>query len=381
MTMKRNAVRTVLFLLPLILCTFCLLASFGVFSDQKRQPGQNQFGGYGQISSTGNPEMHYYYDDTTFYYPASAVSWGRFGNTMYAYDFRTGTSSSICKRIFCTHQTAGCPLHPLYNGELAPGSGYWNMIDHQFVAPVVTKQEMQICFWDALSDRSQIVAAVPRYNKVTDSSDFSGTYESFFNSAMRINDNLILIGYNNEMHLCDAQFRDVFCLTSQEVLFPLVTAGKLCWLDMFCGLQCLDLKTGSIESNMTDGLFDTRVSVWDPEWPFVAFTYGNEIYFPYAGAVYALNPDQHTARKITEIDPQTEENPYACFGSGNQMYYQKDNLVRRMDLDSGVVTDLPEMPKVPAAAVRDLLLYIKPEPTGSAEDILCFDHSGKPVQP
>ncbi len=381
MSMKRYALRTVLFLLPLILFAFCLLASFGTFADRKLLPGQNQFGGFGQVCCTGNPQMHNYYDDTTFYYPAGAETWGIFGQTMFAYDLRTGTCSSICKRISCTHKTADCPLHPLYQGELAPGSGYWNMIDHAFIAPVVTEKEMQIRCWDPLTDSANTIASVPRYNTVLDGRDISTEYESFFNSAMRINEDLILIGYNNEMHLCDAQFHDVYRFSSQDVMFPLITKDKLCWMEMGAALQCLDLNTGKIESNITRGLFGKKgtVSVWDSKWPYVAFAYGDEIYFPYEGAVYAFDPELRQPRKITEIDPQSEENPYACFGNGNLMYYMLHGTIHRMNLDSGAVTDLPDMPKVPAAAVRDLLLYIVPEPTGSAEDIICFDQSGKPV--
>ena len=47
-------------LLAAVLCAGCVLASFGLLSNDSRQPGQNMFGGFGQIHSTGNPANRFF---------------------------------------------------------------------------------------------------------------------------------------------------------------------------------------------------------------------------------------------------------------------------------------------------------------------------------
>ena len=75
---------------------------------------------------------------------------------MFAYDLASGKSSAVCKRISCTHRTADCPLHPLYQGDSGQESGYWNLIDNRFIAPKLTKDKFLITSWDAFTDKTEI---------------------------------------------------------------------------------------------------------------------------------------------------------------------------------------------------------------------------------
>lgn len=361
----------------------CVLASFGIFSDSRLLPNQNQLGGFGEISAAGNPEQHYYYDDTTFYYQAGAPSWGKHTFfELYAYDLATGKSHSVCKRISCNHKSAACPIHRLYQNDYGEGTGYWNLIDHQFVAPHYTKNEMPVICWNPLTNTVRTAANPPRYTGVSDN-EFVGNYQNFFNQAMRLTDDLVLIGYNNEMHVCDNEFQEQFSFSAMGLGYPTVIGNRLYWLGSYTDdLRVINLETQEQEKNLLDGLFHTKkvVSLREAGWPFAAFTYRDKIYFPRRETIYAFDPAQHSVTEIAQFDKLTDEEPYACFGTEHLMYYKWEGTVRCMNLDTGAVTDLPEMPKVPCAAVHDYLLFVRPSTTGT-DDIECYDRNGKTVHP
>ena len=369
-------------LLAVCACVLCFLASFGMFSNRNRMFMQNMLGGYGQINTVGNPRYHYYYDDTNFYYPAYITSWSNFDFTMFLYDLESGQCSRVCKRISCIHKTADCPIHPLFQSDIVQSTrGEWNMIDHQFIAASLTKDFMQINCWDPVSNSITKIIDIPRYMRVSDRKDLGGQYESFFNEAMRLTDDLVLIGYNNEMYICDNQYHERFRFSCRGLRFPLVTAHRLFWLGMQNELNCIDLETGEREDNILKDCFKTRrvVSIFDYNYPFAAFTYDDKVYFPYKGMIYAFDPQEHSVCSIVQIDKLTKDDPYACFINENLLYYKQQDIIHCMNLDTGSVTVLPDMPKVPSVSVRDLFLYIRPDVTGESDDIICFDRSGKLV--
>lgn len=356
----------------------CLPASFGLLSNEKRSQGQNMFGGYGKIHIAGNYSQHFYYDDTNFYYRAFVPTWGNSFFELYSYEFETDESYRVCKRVSCTHKNANCPVHPCYQTDNV--SGEWALIDNQFVTLKKTADELHIRLWNPLTDAYAAAIEIPRYNSVSDEQGLGGKYESFFNDAIRLNDDMILLGYNNEMHIYDNNYHEKLRFPCRGCLYPLAAGNKLFWSGMRNELNCIDLENGKIENNILDGLFDAKqtISIKEQDHPFSAFAYSNELYFPREGVIYAFNPATHSLREITEIDTLTEDDPYACFNKDNLMYYKKDGVVHTIDLDTHAVSDLPDLPKVPCAAVHDMLLFVEPETTGSA-DIECYDISGKQV--
>ena len=365
------------------LCAGSLLAAYGFCSGDRHEPGQNQLGGYGEIQSAGNLSQQFFSDDTTFYYPAVVASWGHVCKTMFAYDLASGKSSAVCKRISCTHRTADCPLHPLYQGDAGQESGYWNLIDNRFIAPKLTKDKFLITSWDAFIDKTEIIAELPRFNKVSDSTGLGGKYESFFNDAMRVTDDLLLIGYNNEMHICDNEYNDIYRFPCSGLSYPLAAGERLFWLGMRNELNCIRFDTGELEYDLLNGVFTPGKSdtILDYAGDFCAFSYGHEIYFPHDGTICAFNAEQQSVRGIVDYDTLSDNEPYACFGDKNEMYYKWNGIVRRMNLDTGAVTDLPDLPKVPCASAREYLLFVRSDCTGEDTDILCFDKDGKPVHP
>lgn len=370
-------------LIGLSLCVGSLLAAYGFGSGMQHAPEQNQFGGYGEIRSAGNLSQQYFCDDTTFYYPAVVASWGHVCTTMFACDLASGKCSSICKRISCTHRTADCPLHPLYQGPSSQESGYWNLIDNHFIAPKLTKDKFLITGWNAFTDKSEIIAELPRFNQVSDSAGLSGKYESFFNDAMRVTEDLLLIGYNNQMHIYDNTYRELYRFPCSGLLYPLVTGNRLFWLGMSNELNSIRLDTGELEYDLLKGVFSPERSdtILDSSGNFCAFSYENEIYFPHDCMIYAFDAEQHSVREIAQFDALTEDEPYACFGNENQMYYKCDGVVRCMNLEKGTVTSLPDLPKVPCAAAGNYLLFVRSNCTGEDADIACYDKDGKPVDP
>lgn len=366
----------------LIALCVCLSASFGLLTNEKRMQNQNKFGGYGEIHSTGNFTQHFYYDDTNFYYQAAVPTWGNSFFELYAYDFEATESYRVCKRISCLHKTADCPIHPCYQGDNISPTGVWNLVDNMFISLRNSNDEVHIRLWNPLTDTYDSVVEIPRYNSVSDEQGLGGKYESFFNDALRLNDDLLLIGYNNEMHIYDNQYRERLRFSCNGLLYPLIAGGKLCWTGMQNELNSIDLESGIIEKNLLDGFFDTDkiVSIREFEQSFAAFAYGDEIYFPREGMIYAFNPSTHSLREITEIDPLTEADPYACFGDGKLMYFKKNGVVHTMDLDTLAVTDLPNLTKVPCASVHDFLLFVNPDTTGT-NDVECYDKNGNQVQP
>lgn len=366
----------------LLIAACCLLASFGVFSDSRRRSGKNMFGGYGQVCMTGNPMQHYYYDDTTFYYLASAPSWNsHVFHELYAYDLAAGESYSVCKRISCDHKSAACPIHRLYQNDYGTTNGYWSMIDNEFIAPHYTKNEMPIIRWNPLTDSVQTVKNPPRYTGVSDS-EFVANYQNWFNDAMRLTENRVLVGYNNKMYVCNNRFEEQFTFPSQGLAYPLVAGNQLFWTGDSNELNAVDLETGEVERNVLAGLFGMKkiVTVWEPGEQFAAFVYRDKIFFPRKETIYAFEPEQRSVTEIAHFDKLTDDEPYACFGTENLMYYKWEGTVRCMNLDTGAVTDLPEMPKVPCAAVHDYLLFVRRDTTGT-DDIECYDRNGKTVHP
>ena len=358
----------------------CLLASFGLLSNENRMPGQNMFGGYGEIHSVGNYSQHFYYDDTNFYYQAFIPTWNNSFFELYSYDFETNESYPVCKRISCSHKTANCLIHPCYQSENIPDSGVWALVDNNFISLKNIDDELQIRLWNPLTDTYGSAVEIPRFNSVSDEQGLGGKYESFFNDALRLNDDMILIGYNNEMHIYDNEYNELLRFQCRGLLYPLIAGNKLCWTGMQSELNSIDLESGKIENNLLDGLFDTKkiVSIKELNYPFSAFVYGDEIYFPRDGIIYALNLTTHSLREITQIDPLSETDPYACFGDGNLMYYKENGIVHCMNLDTLTVNDLPDLQKVPCASVHDLLLFVNPNTTGK-DDIECYDRNGKQV--
>lgn len=356
-----------------------LSASFGLLTNEKRMQDQNMFGGYCEIRSVGNYTQHFYYDDTNFYYQAYVPTWNHSFSELYSYDFEAGESYRVCKRSSCSHKTANCPIHPCYQGDAAYG-GVWALVDNNFISLKNSDDEMQIRLWDPLTDEYASAIEIPRYNSVSDEQGLGGKYESFFNDALRLNDDTILIGYNNEMHIYDNDYREILRFPCRGLLYPMLTGKKLCWTGMQNELNSIDLESGKIENNLLDGFFDTKqvVSIRDFDYPFAAFTYGDEIYFPREGTIYAFDTSTHSLRDITDIDPLSEADPYACFMDGNIMYFKKNGIVHTMDLDTLTVTDLPNFPKVPCASVHDLLLFVNPNTNGT-DDIECYDRNGKQV--
>lgn len=360
----------------LIALGICLLASFGLMSDEKRMPNQNMFGGYGEIHSTSNYTQHFYYDDINFYYQAYAPTWNNSFFEMYSYDFETSESYQVCRRISCSHKTADCSISPCYQSDNYNGD--WNLVDNKFISLQKSDDELQIRLWNPLTDTYNSAIEIPRYNSVSDAQGLNGKYESFFNNALRLNDDMLLIGYNNEMHIYDNNYKEILRFSCRGLLYPLIVGNKLCWSGMQNELNSIDLKSGAIESNLLDGFFETKeiVSVREPDHPFSAFVYRDEIFFPRNNKIYAFNPMTHSLREITEIDVLSKSDPYACFGNENLMYYKKSGIVHTMNLDTLTVTDIPDLPKVPCASVRDLLLFVSPETTGK-NDIECYDIIGK----
>lgn len=358
-----------------------LSASFGLLSDEKRMNNQNMLGGYGEIHSAGNYTQHFYYDDTNFYYQAFVPTWNHSFYELYSYDFETDESSRVCKRVSCSHKTASCPIHPCYQSENIPDSGIWSLADNRFISLKNSDKELQIQLWDPLNNTYSSVKEIPRYNSVSDEQELGGKYESFFNDALRLNDDMILIGYNNEMHICDNNYNELFRFPCRGLLYPLIAGKKLCWTGMQNEFNSIDLESGEIEFNILDGTFDTKaiVSVKELDHTFSAFAYKNEIIFPRDNTIYAFDVTTHSLREITEIDSLTETDPYACFGDRNLMYYKKNGIVHTIDLDTLTVTNLPDIPKVPCAAVHNKLLFVAPDTNGT-DDIECYDICRKQVQ-
>lgn len=356
----------------------CLSASFGLLSDEKRMPNQNMFGGYGEIYSTGNYTQHFYYDDTNFYYRAYVPTWNRSFFEMYSYDFETSESYPICRRISCSHKTEDCSISPCYQSDNYNGN--LNIIDNKFISLKKTDDELKVRLWNPLDNTYKSAIEIPRYNSVSDAQGLNGKYESFFNDALRLNDDMLLIGYNNEMRIYDNNYREMFRFSCRGLLYPMIAGNKFCWSGMQNELNSIDLESGVVEKNLLDGLFETKeiVSISDFDYPFSAFTYKDEIYFPRNNIIYAFNPTTHILREITEIDPLSASDPYACFGDGNLMYYKKNGIVHTMNLDTLTITDITDLPKVPCASVHDLLLFVSPETTGK-NDIECYDIRGKQV--
>ena len=187
---------------------------------------------------------------------------------------------------------------------------------------------------------------------------------------MRLTDDRILIGWNNEMHVFDSGMHDLFSFACSGLNSPLIAGRRLFWAGLTGELCCVHLDTGQTERGVLNGL---RISD-------AAFAYGNEIFFPSGGTVCALDADTFSLRTVTAIDPPDAGNPYPLFGTENRMYYRLQGTVCCMELDTGAVTELPDMQKVPCAAVREYLLYVDPEPDGT-DDITVFDRSGREVQP
>lgn len=358
----------------------CLSASFGFLSNENRMNNQNMFGGFGEIRSVGNYSQHFYYDDINFYYQAYVPTWNNSFFELYSYNFESGESYPVCKRISCSHKNANCHIHPCYQTEKIPDSGEWNLVDNQFISLKNSDDELIIQLWNPLTDTYASAIDVPRYNSISDAQGFEGKYESFYNDALRLNDELILIGYNNEMHIYDNNYREMFRFSCRGLLYPLIADNKLCWTGMQSELNSIDLESGKIENNLLDELFETEkiVSVKELDYPFSAFVYRDEIYFPRDGIIYAFNLTTHSLREITQIDPLSETDPYACFGDGNLMYYKENGIVHAVNLDTLTVNDLPDLPKVPCASVHDLLLFVNPDTTGK-NDIECYGISGKQV--
>jgi len=355
----------------------CLSASFGLLTNKNRMQNQNMFGGYGEIHSVENYTQHFYYDDTNFYYQAYVPTWNNSFFELYSYDFESGESYRVCKRISCSHKTANCPIHPCYQTENIPYGGQWNLVDNQFITLQNSDDKLLIQLWNPLTDVYTSTIQVPRYNSISDAQGLGGKYESFFNHALRLNDDMILIGFNNQMHIYDNNYREILRFSCDGLLYPLIAGNKLCWSG-HGELNCIDLKSGKTENNLLDGLFKTEknISVRELNYPFSAFVYGDEIYFPRENSIYAFNPTSHSLREITKIDPLSTIDPYACFGDGNLMYYKQNGIVHTMNLDTLTVNDMPDLLKVPCASVRDLLLFVNPETTGT-NDIECYDISEK----
>jgi len=356
----------------------CLSASFGFLSNENRMKNQNMFGGFGEIRSVGNYSQHFYYDDTNFYYQAYVPTWNHSFFELYSYDFESGESYPVCKRISCSHKNANCSIYPCYQSDNF--NGVWSFVDNEFISLKKTNDELHIRLWNPLTDAYATTIEIPRYNSVSDEQGLGGKYESFYNDALRLNDQLILIGYNNEMHIYDNNYKEKFRFSCNGLLYPLIAGNKLCWSGMHNELNCIDLESGKIENNLLDGLLETKeiVSVKELNYPFSAFVYGDEIYFPRENKIYAFNPTSHSLREITQIDPLSEIDPYACFGNENLMYYKKNGIVHCMDLDTLAVNDLPDLPKVPCASVNNLLMFVNPDAAGT-NDIECYDISGKQV--
>lgn len=361
--------------ISILILMISIMASLGAISDEKRKSGQNVFGGFGAIAQAGNPSQHYYYDDTSFYYFSNVPTWGHSFHELYTYNFSTGESSRVCKRVSCTHQSGSCPLHPLFQGENTDPNGIWSMIDHSFISLSAHGKIMKISLWNPFTDQYRAALNIPRYDSISDNQGMGAEYASFFNDALRITDDIILIGYNNEMHLFDNTFHELFYFPCSGLLYPIVTANRLFWLGMQNELNCVHLDTGEVETNMLKGLFDSEhndvISVLESQQEFAAFAYNDEIYFPHNGVIYAFHPGAHSVREITEIDPLTAEDPYACFGTDALMFYKLNGSVQCMNLDTGAVNATPELTKVPCAAVREYLLFIAPDRT-SADAIICW---------
>lgn len=372
-------------LLSVVFCglfVFCLLSSFGTFSGRRTAAGQNRFGGFGEISETGCRSLRFYYDDTSFYYIANIPSFQYDTSALYRYDLKTGQASAVCQRVCCSHHSTDCPLYPLTQNASLELMSY---ADHGFITSFKTEDLFQIFFWDPLTDSRKLLLDLPYYQAVSDSAGLGGKYATYMNdgTAMRLRDDLLMIGYNGEMHLYDSEMHDRGYFIANDMYNPLLTGESLCWLDMNGNVCCYSLTTGKTQRNVLKGLLPSRkkTSVLYYDYPFVWYAYAGNVYFPYKEAIYAYDPAAGTLTEITKTDKLSKESPYACLLTDNRLYYHLDGIVRCMDLDDGSVTELPALPQVPAAAVRDLLLTVPAAPSGESGEIGLYDRNGKAVLP
>ena len=71
---------------------------------------------------------------------------------------------------------------------------------------------------------------------------------------MRVTDDLLLIGYNNEMHICDNAYNEIYRFPCSGLSYPLVAGERLFWLGLRNELNCIRLDTGELEYDLLGGV-------------------------------------------------------------------------------------------------------------------------------
>jgi len=364
----------------LFLCGSVLtyMASFRVFSNDRPNPNQNQFGGYGQLNSTNEI---YYYDDTCFYYQARSAGMQFDESALFSYNITTGAVSKVCKRINCDHQTAACSIYPLYMDYHAIMKAA--LIDHRFYAPCYTSKKYEVIQWDPLSNIIEPVLEIPHSQTVGEQNGMHTELPSFFEYVMQLPEEQLLVQYNNVIHIYNHDLKEITHFACSDFTHPLVIGNLLYWIDFnVFAVNCYNLNTFVLEKDVLSDALEER-EVCGITWgqPFVNFGYNGKLYFPNKDAVYAYDNETKSAQKVIKTDEFSEEsNKRVCFGDGNRIYYKQEGIVYRMNLDNGQIEKLPEMTDVPAARVYDYLLVLAPVQKGEASDIQRYDLNGRKIE-
>lgn len=370
--MKRILLISLCFLF-LAACVFSYLAGSGMLADQARIPEQNKFGGIGNICKIDNPGISYAQDNTRLYYSGFSSMWNEGVHELCWYDPASDTAGKVCSKPSCSHKTADCPLYLMYQAQ--EGFNFsLTVVDHEQFYASYTKDKMLVCSWNPLTDEKQTVLTLPRYLERNDSAGMEASEESYFETAVRINEDEYLILCNHSAYLVDNQYNVVSVFPLNSLNNFTRTAHAVFWSDVG-GMNCYYPETGQLKSNVLQELLHCNYQYCAD-----GFGYGNLLYFVYDSAVRTYDPESRTVRAVTNADSDRDTKQGVCRRIGSDMYYYLNGNVHRMNLQTKADEEMPEMPELPLTELNGFLIVSSGEmPKGLPSDFLRFYLNGKAV--
>lgn len=337
--------KKIILIISAVITLFLGISALGGLADDKREKGQNIFGGNGEIKEVikgKNVLLPLFFDDVNICFEQQEFSPSGLASHLYVKNIETGEVQPVCSRPLCRHDTEDCPLHFIYPKTFLQ----YYLLDGKLCFYEQSDDELVVYSCDVTSDKREKLCTLPAYKIEKDPSGVEIKIEFGLNSIERINSNTVMIYSGGTVYFYDNSF-------DLKSRLECGSGCELAWTDNDVyyahgkDFYRYDLSENKLYENVISTATGKEYVNRSPSY----YGYNGKLYYFDDEYICSFDSGKNRVEQLVKADI-----PMGFVLIDGVIYFSQDGKINAYTIQTNQVRTLERMPSVPLGAVGDSLL-------------------------